>query len=173
PAHRCSAPPVRVRCVLRAADRRQRRAADPRPCRDRGRARGAVLSPLRCKRARDGSEVGGMSDPSATAETRPVVLEVRDLKRYFGGRKRLLSRDIPPALKAIDGVSFDLFQGETLGLVGESGCGKSTLGRTILRAYRPTSGSVRAHLKGGSIELAAADRTAMRPVRRHMQMIFQ
>ncbi|HEY4201595.1 MAG TPA: oligopeptide/dipeptide ABC transporter ATP-binding protein [Devosiaceae bacterium] len=98
---------------------------------------------------------------------RPPVLEVRDLKRYFNVAAGL------GALKAIDGVSFDLMQGETLGLVGESGCGKSTLGRTILRAYEPTGGSVHFHLDGESIDITRAGRKELRGLRRHMQMIFQ
>ncbi len=72
-------------------------------------------------------------------------------------------------IHAVDGVSFDVHRGETLGLVGESGCGKSTTGRTILQLYRPTSGSV--YLDG--VDLARLSRKELRPVRRTMQMIFQ
>lgn len=110
---------------------------------------------------------------SGEREAGQVVLEVRDLKRYFGGGKTLFGKPRALVLKAIDGVSFDLHAGETLGLVGESGCGKSTLGRTILRAYTPTGGTVKAHLPGGEIDLAGADGQELRQVRRHLQMIFQ
>jgi ABC-type oligopeptide transport system ATPase subunit len=67
------------------------------------------------------------------------LLEVKDLKKFFYIKKGFRKRQ---ALKAVDGVSFRLGQGEVLGVVGESGCGKTTLGRTILRLYEPTSGDI-------------------------------
>ena len=69
------------------------------------------------------------------ADTRTPLIEVRDLKRYFnvGGNK---------VLKAVDGISLDIYRGETLGLVGESGCGKSTFGRTLMHLYEATSGTI-------------------------------
>jgi oligopeptide/dipeptide ABC transporter ATP-binding protein len=73
------------------------------------------------------------------------------------------------AIKAVDGLTFDIVKGETLGLVGESGCGKTTAGRAILQLYRPTSGEVA--FRG--IDLAKHDAEALRRARRHMQMIFQ
>ncbi len=76
-------------------------------------------------------------------------------------------------VKAVDGVSFDITRGETLGLVGESGCGKTTVARCILRAIEPTSGEVIFHTKDGPVDLTGLDRKAMREMRRHMQMIFQ
>jgi len=71
-----------------------------------------------------------------------VLLSVRDLHKHFPIRKGLMSR-VVGHVRAVDGVSFDLHRGETLGLVGESGCGKTTTGRCILRLIEPTSGEVR------------------------------
>src|SRR5437660_10776470 len=76
----------------------------------------------------------------------PNVLEVVDLKKHFPIRKGLLQR-AGGTVFAVDGVSFSIREGETLGLVGESGCGKSTVGRTVLRLIEPTAGSIRV---GGS-----------------------
>ena len=96
-------------------------------------------------------------------------LAVRDLKKWFpvkGGG--LLGRE-PRWLKAVDGVSFQLERGESLGLVGESGCGKSTTARTIIGLLRATSGSVELDGK----ELTGLSRSDWRPIRRRVQMIFQ
>ena len=71
-----------------------------------------------------------------------VLLRVRDLKKHFPITRGIIIQRQVGAIKAVDGISFDIFRGETLGLVGESGCGKSTTGRTILQLYRPTSGEV-------------------------------
>jgi oligopeptide/dipeptide ABC transporter ATP-binding protein len=96
------------------------------------------------------------------------LLEVVDLKKHFPIKKGLLSRGGGKVF-AVDGISFHINQGETLGLVGESGCGKSTVGRTVLRLLDPTAGSIR--LNGRDItDLSKAE---MRPVRREMQIIFQ
>ena len=95
-------------------------------------------------------------------------LEVRDLKKYFPPRKIILENNTTP-VRAVDGISFTLKEGETLGLVGESGCGKSTAARTLLRLETPTSGSV--HFKGKN--LASLSETELRNLRREMQMIFQ
>src|SRR5690606_34162517 len=75
----------------------------------------------------------------ADGKERRVLVEVTDLKKHFPIRSGILIQREVAAVKAVDGVSFQIFQGETLGLVGESGCGKSTTGRTILQLYRPTS----------------------------------
>jgi oligopeptide transport system ATP-binding protein len=96
------------------------------------------------------------------------LVEVRDLKMHFPIRSGLLRR-VTGAVKAVDGVSFDIFEGETLGLVGESGCGKSTCGRAVLRLYEPTSGSIK--LDGEEIAHAPFDK--LRRLRPKMQMVFQ
>lgn len=96
------------------------------------------------------------------------ILEVKDLKKYFPIRGGILSRAVGHVL-AVDGVSFSIQHGETLGLVGESGCGKTTVGKTILRLIEPTAGEIR--LKSRDITFLSG--TGLRPARREMQMIFQ
>jgi oligopeptide/dipeptide ABC transporter ATP-binding protein len=96
------------------------------------------------------------------------VLEVRDLKKHFPIRKGLLQRAAGTVF-AVDGVSFAINKGETLGLVGESGCGKTTVGRTVLRLVDPTAGSI----KVAGNEISQLDKKALRPYRRQMQIIFQ
>ena len=97
-----------------------------------------------------------------------ALLQVRDLHTYFPVRRGLMRRHVGD-VKAVDGVSFDIGEGETLGLVGESGCGKSTVGRTILRLIPATRGSVRFDGR----DVFAADRREMHGLRRQMQIIFQ
>ncbi len=97
-----------------------------------------------------------------------VALEVHDLKKHFPIRKGLL-RYAGGTVFAVDGVSFTIRAGETLGLVGESGCGKSTVGRTILRLIEPTAGSIRVN---GS-DITHLSKAELRPYRRQMQIIFQ
>ncbi len=96
------------------------------------------------------------------------MLEVHNLKKYFPVRRGWLRR-IKGYVHAVDGVSFQVREGETLGLVGESGCGKSTTGRTILRLIEPTSGTVK--FKGEDIFALSHDR--LRVLRKEMQIIFQ
>ncbi len=96
------------------------------------------------------------------------MLKVRRLKKYFPVRKGWLRR-IKGYVHAVDGVSFDVLEGETLGLVGESGCGKSTTGRTILRLIEPTSGIV--EFKGRNIFSLTPQE--LRALRKEMQIIFQ
>jgi oligopeptide transport system ATP-binding protein len=100
-------------------------------------------------------------------DTTPLV-QVRNLKTYFPIRRGVLRRQVG-AVQAVDGVSFDIYKGETLGLVGESGCGKSTTGQTILQLIKPTAGQVIFDNK----DLTAAGKGDLRRARRHMQMIFQ
>ena len=90
-----------------------------------------------------------------------VLLEVKDLKKYYKVPKGMLH--------AVDGVSFNLEKGETLGIVGESGCGKTTIGRAILRLVEPSSGSV---IFDG-VDILKLNKREMRHMRRNMQMIFQ
>jgi oligopeptide transport system ATP-binding protein len=97
------------------------------------------------------------------------LLEVTDLVKHFPARRGLLINREADQVRAVDGISFRLAQGETLGLVGESGSGKSTACRTVLQLLKPTSGSVRFEGR----EIAGLPRRQMRPLRPQMQMIFQ
>jgi len=96
------------------------------------------------------------------------IMRVRDLVKHFPVRGGVLQRQVG-AVRAVDGVTFDIHSGETLGLVGESGSGKSTTGRTLLQLVRATSGTVT--FRGEELTNAPAD--TVRAARRHMQMIFQ
>jgi oligopeptide/dipeptide ABC transporter ATP-binding protein len=98
-----------------------------------------------------------------------TVVEVRELKMYFPIYSGFFRRAHVGDVKAVDGVTFDLHHGETLGLVGESGCGKSTLGRCVLQLYRATHGKV----LFGETDLTRLSGSALRPFRRQFQMIFQ
>jgi oligopeptide/dipeptide ABC transporter ATP-binding protein len=116
-----------------------------------------------------------MASPAIAAEShdpRPVgnatVLDVIALKKHFPVKKGLLRRTVGQVY-AVDGVSFSINEGETLGLVGESGCGKSTVARTVLRLIEPTAGSI---VLDGT-DVTHLGKNAMRPFRRQMQMIFQ
>jgi len=108
-----------------------------------------------------------MADPAAPMKT-GNLLEVRNLKKHFPIRKGLLSR-ISGHVYAVDGVSFTLGHGETLGLVGESGCGKSSVGKTILKLHEPTAGEI--ILDG--VDISKLTPSEMRPYRRNLQVIFQ
>ncbi len=104
-----------------------------------------------------------------------VVVKVENLKKYFPVTKGIMKKHIG-SVKAIDGVSFEIKKGETLGLVGESGCGKSTIGKTILRALDPTEGSVSFNLDAhGTTEISSLSQSKLKDIgfRRETQMIFQ
>ncbi len=101
------------------------------------------------------------------------ILEVRDLQAYFPITAGLWRR-VVGQVRAVDGVSFDLKEGETLGLVGESGCGKTTTGRAIIRAVEPTGGEVFYRMRDDTlIEATAADGRTMQTLRQQIQIIFQ
>ena len=100
--------------------------------------------------------------------TRPPLLEVTDLTKHYPLKRGLLGRNAG-AVKAVDGVSFTIGDGETVALVGESGCGKSTVARTVMRLIEPTSGSIK--LEGRDI--TRLGKAEMRPFRRQMQIVFQ
>ena len=96
------------------------------------------------------------------------ILAVDDLRMHFPVKGGVIRRAVA-ACKAVDGVSFSIAPGETLGLAGESGCGKSTLGKAIARLYQPTGGNI--HFQGTN--LAGLSRGELKPFRREIQMIFQ
>jgi len=98
----------------------------------------------------------------------PALLEVEGLRKYFPVRSGIVTRTVG-RVHAVDGVSFSIVGGETLGPVGERGCGKSTTGRAVLKLIEPTAGTIR--LRGRDI--TRLSRAAMRPLRREMQLIFQ
>jgi oligopeptide/dipeptide ABC transporter ATP-binding protein len=103
-----------------------------------------------------------------TTNGRPLI-EVRDLVKHFPIKTGIVFQKQVGAVQAVDGVSFDVRAGETIGLVGESGCGKSTTARLVTRLLEPTSGSV----VYDGLEIAHASRSELKPLRRDMQMIFQ
>jgi len=97
-----------------------------------------------------------------------VILKVENLKMYFPIRRGVFQRHVGD-VRAVDDVSFKVFRGETLGLVGESGCGKTTTGRAIIRLYTPTAGRV----TFDNVDMASIKGSALRQMRRKIQMIFQ
>src|SRR5690554_6987979 len=99
--------------------------------------------------------------------TREPILEIQNLEKYYFSNAGLFSK--PDVVKAVNNVTFSVFEGETLGLVGESGCGKSTLGRTILQLEKATSGSIKYRGK----ELTKLSTSEIRNLRKEIQIIFQ
>jgi len=110
----------------------------------------------------------GRTQPGAAAPAAQPLLKVNDLRKYFPIHKGLFSR-VSGHVHAVDGVSFELSRGETLGLVGESGCGKSTVGRTVLKLLEPTSGRIAVDGE----DITEFDAQAMLPYRQRLQMIYQ
>ncbi len=98
-----------------------------------------------------------------------VLLRVENLVKHFPITQGIIFQRQIGAVHAVDGISFSIYKGETLGLVGESGCGKSTTGRAILQLHRPTSG----HVWYEGVDLVGLNKAQMRKIRRNMQMIFQ
>lgn len=97
-----------------------------------------------------------------------VILEAKEIKKYFPIKGGFFRKTVAN-VKAVDNVSFNLYEGETFGLVGESGCGKSTLGRTLIKLYQPSSGEI--IYKGDNI--TNYSRAKMKPLRQDIQIIFQ
>ncbi len=114
-----------------------------------------------------------MNEAGARSVAAARLLEVKDLAVHFPVGKRGLLGRATGLLKAVDGVSFSVDQGETLGLVGESGSGKTTVGRAILRTLQPTGGSVTLYLGDQATEVMHLDARGLRAAWRNMQMIFQ
>src|SRR5581483_6320047 len=113
-----------------------------------------------------GSRASGAHTKAQMGET---LVRVEDLKMYFPVTAGLIFQHKVADVKAVDGVTFEIKRGETLGLVGESGCGKSTTGRAVLQLYKATAGSV----QFGGQELTRLHGGDLRRFRRRMQMIFQ
>jgi len=150
-------------------------AETPGARRDDGRP--GPTEPLPAERAAP-ARTAPVATPTPEGDDRsPVVLDVRDLRMHFPRRQKghgLFSRQPLEPLRAVDGVSFEVRQGETLGLVGESGCGKTTLGRCLLRAYQPTGGQVRYTAGDGTTaDLATLSKAELRPYRQEIRMVFQ
>lgn len=101
-----------------------------------------------------------------------LLLEVENLQKHFPIKRGFLQKTVG-YVKAVDGVSFTLNRGETLGVVGESGCGKTTVGRSLLRLIEPTSGKVTLHTEAGEFNLLELNQTELKRLRPRMQMVFQ
>ena len=102
-----------------------------------------------------------------------VLLEVKGLQKFFPIRKGFLQRAVGQ-VRAVDGIDFRVYKGETFGIVGESGCGKTTASRCIVRALQPSAGEIFFRVDDGELtDIANLSRDELQPLRRHMQMIFQ
>jgi peptide/nickel transport system ATP-binding protein len=111
-----------------------------------------------------------MTETIATADP---ILAIRDLKKHYGGKKHWTGA-VSKTIRAVDGVTFTIYEGETFGIVGESGCGKTTLGRCIARAHDPSGGEILYTPAGcGPVDLASLSQRELKPYRQDIQMIFQ
>lgn len=133
-----------------------------------GRGRGRLLHPQSDEQQRSGNSKNAPQDVQYVKSSDTPVLRVRDLKVHFPIKKGFFQR-VVGHVKAVDGVSFDVYRGQTLGLVGESGCGKTTTGRAIIRLIPLTAGTVEFH---GNNWLSLSGR-ALREARRKIQIVFQ
>src|SRR5579859_1897886 len=104
-----------------------------------------------------------------TAVASKTLLDVRDLKMHFPLTSGIILQRVVGYVRAVDGVSFTIERGQTMGLVGESGSGKTTIGRTIVRLYKPTAGQ----MLFGDKDLATMGGEELRQMRQRVQMIFQ
>jgi oligopeptide/dipeptide ABC transporter ATP-binding protein len=114
------------------------------------------------------TEAKGMKGTAYNKNTN-YILEVKDLKKHFPIKAGFLQRNVG-SVKAVDGISFNVKRGETIGIVGESGCGKSTAGRTLIRLYEPTSGEI---IFNGQNISEMGENELRRTVRKDIQMVFQ
>ena len=127
------------------------------------------------RRLLEASRKLGLAAPPGrpSAPTGRKLLQVRDLTLTYPAQPSLFRRPKPPTA-AVRGVSFDLFEGENLGIVGESGSGKTTLGNCLIRVLKPSAGEVEYVMRdGATVQLATLDRRALRPVHREMRMVYQ
>ena len=101
-----------------------------------------------------------------------VLFQVKNLKTYFPVKEGLLKK-VTGNVKAVDGVSFEVYRGETLGVVGESGCGKSTMGKTVMRLLNPTDGEILYRMGGEMKDVAKFNKKELFDFRKEVQMVFQ
>src|SRR5512136_519813 len=109
-----------------------------------------------------------MTDQALHTNGKKNLIEIKELVKYFPVRGGLLQR-VVAWVQAVDNISFNIRQGETVGMVGESGCGKTTVGRTLLRLIEPTAGQV----LFDNVDIATANQKTLHQMRRNMQIVFQ